>query len=47
MDHKAEKVLVVEPDDGLREQIVAAVREAGYEVSDDYREGMKTVLALD
>jgi DNA-binding response OmpR family regulator len=47
MDHKAEKVLVVEPDDGLREQIVAAVREAGYEVSDDYREGMKKVLALD
>ena len=47
MDHKAEKVLVVEPDDSLREHIVAALSEAGYQVSTDYREGMKAVLALD
>jgi DNA-binding response OmpR family regulator len=47
MDHKAEKVLVVEPVDSLREQIVAALSEAGYQVSTDYREGMKAVLALD
>ena len=47
MDHKAEKVLVVEPDDSLREHIVAALSEAGYQVSTDYRDGMKAVLALD
>jgi len=47
MDHKAEKVLVVEPDDSLREHIVAALSEAGYQVSTDYRDGMKVVLALD
>jgi len=47
MDHKAEKVLIVEPDDSLREQIVAALSEAGYQVSSDYREGMKAVLAFE
>jgi len=47
MDHKAEKVLIVEPEDSLREHIVAALSEAGYQVSTDYREGMKAVLALD
>jgi DNA-binding response OmpR family regulator len=47
MDQKAVKVLVVEPDDSLREHIVAALSEAGYEVSTDYRDGMKAVLALD
>lgn len=47
MDQKAEKVLVVEPVDSLREQIVAALSEAGYQVSTDYREGMKAVVALD
>jgi CheY-like chemotaxis protein len=30
---KAEKVLVVESDDGLREHIVAVLRDTGYEVS--------------
>jgi DNA-binding response OmpR family regulator/S1-C subfamily serine protease len=47
MAHKAEKVLIVEPEDSLREHIVAALSEAGYQVSTDYREGMKAVLALD
>jgi DNA-binding response OmpR family regulator/S1-C subfamily serine protease len=47
MDHKTEKVLVVEPDDGLRQHIVAALSEAGYQVSTDYREGMKAVLAFE
>jgi len=47
MDHKAEKVLVVEPDDSLREHIVAVLSEAGYQVSIDYRDGMKAVLAFD
>jgi CheY-like chemotaxis protein len=47
MNHKAGKLLVVEPHEALREQIVAALSEAGYEVSTDYREGMKAVLAFD
>src|SRR5713226_4676838 len=47
MDHKAEKVLIVEPEDSLREHIVAALSEAGYQVSTDYREGMKAVLAFE
>jgi DNA-binding response OmpR family regulator len=47
MDHKAEKVLVVEPDDSLREHIVAVLSEAGYQLSIDYRDGMKAVLAFD
>jgi S1-C subfamily serine protease/DNA-binding NarL/FixJ family response regulator len=49
MDHMnspAEKLLVVESDDALREQIVTALRSAGYQVSTDYREGMKSVLAF-
>jgi DNA-binding response OmpR family regulator/S1-C subfamily serine protease len=37
----------VEPDESLREQIVAALSEAGHEVSTDYREGMKSVVALE
>src|SRR5579864_1122488 len=47
MNHKAEKVLVVEPDNGLREDIVTALSEAGYKVSTDYREGMNSVLSFD
>src|SRR5262249_47589808 len=42
----SEKVLVVEPDDPLRRSIVAVLSNAGYEVSADYREGMKYVLAF-
>src|SRR5882762_10536002 len=47
MNQKAGKVLVVESDDALREHIVALLSDAGYEVSTDYREGMKAVLAFD
>jgi DNA-binding response OmpR family regulator len=47
MDYKAGKLLVVESDDALREHIVAVLSDAGYEVSTDYRDGMKTVLAFD
>ncbi len=47
MNHKAEKLLVAESNEALREQIVAALSEAGYEVSTDCREGMKAVLAFD
>jgi CheY-like chemotaxis protein len=38
---------VVESDDALREQIVALLSDAGYEVSTNHREGMKGVLAFD
>jgi DNA-binding response OmpR family regulator len=47
MTSKAGKLLVVESDDVLREQIVAVLSDAGYEVSADSREGMKGVLAFD
>src|SRR2546427_4284074 len=47
MSDKTAKLLVVESDDALREQIVAVLRGAGYEVSTDYREGMKAVFAFD
>ena len=40
----SERVLVVESDDALRGSIVGALSDAGYEVSTDYREGMKFVL---
>jgi serine protease Do len=40
----SEKVLVVEPDDALRSSVVAALRDAGYEVSTDYHDGMESVL---
>src|SRR5713226_10741141 len=46
MSDKAGKVLVVESDDSLRDHIVAVLSDAGYEVSADYREGMKAVLAF-
>ena len=47
MNSKAGKLLVVESDDALREQIVAVLNDAGYEVSTDYLEGIKAVLAFD
>jgi len=47
MESKTEKLLVVESDDALRDRIVAVLSDGGYEVSTDYREGMKAVLALD
>ena len=47
MNSKAPKLLVVESDDILREQIVAVLRDAGYAVSTDYEPGMKAVLAFD
>jgi len=47
MNSKAGKLLVVESDDALREQIVAVLRDAGYEVSTNYQQGMKAVLAFD
>jgi DNA-binding response OmpR family regulator len=47
MNPKAGKLLVAESDDALREQIVAVLRDAGYEVSTNYQQGMKAVLAFD
>src|SRR2546426_2716744 len=47
MSDKTAKLLVVESDDALRDQIVAVLSGAGYEVSTDYREGMKEVVAFD
>src|ERR1700730_793066 len=46
MNHKAGKLLVVESDDALRDHIVAVLSDAGYEVSTDYQEGMKAILAF-
>jgi serine protease Do len=46
MNDKARKVLVVETDDSLREQIVTVLSVAGYEVSTDCRGGMKAVVAF-
>src|SRR5229473_8037146 len=47
MKSKAEKLLVVESDDAVREHIVAVLSDAGYEVSTDYGEGMNAILAFD
>src|SRR6266481_2846272 len=47
MDNKAGKLLVVESDDNLRQHIVTVLTDAGFEVSTDYRGGMKAVLAFD
>src|SRR5882757_6565377 len=47
MNSKAGKLLVVESDDALGEQIAAVLRDAGYEISTDYQQGMKAVLAFD
>ncbi len=46
MNDKAGKVLVAESDDSLREHIVSVLSDAGYEVSTDYRGGMKAVVAF-
>jgi serine protease Do len=46
MNDKAGKLLVVESKDALRGQIVTVLSDAGYEVSTDYRDGMKAVLAF-
>jgi DNA-binding response OmpR family regulator/S1-C subfamily serine protease len=46
MNDQAGKLLVVESDDTLRALLITVLVSAGYEVSTDYREGMKTVLAF-
>jgi serine protease Do len=47
MSDQAGKVLVVEPDDSLREHLVEVLSDAGYQVSTDYEQGIKAVLAFD
>jgi DNA-binding response OmpR family regulator len=47
MNAEAGKLLVVESEAALREQVVALLRDAGYLVSDDYQGGMRAVLAFD
>ena len=47
MNAKAGKLLVVESETALREQVVAVLRDAGYLVSDDYKGGMRAVLTFD
>jgi DNA-binding response OmpR family regulator/S1-C subfamily serine protease len=42
-----EKVLVVESDNAIRINIATVLSDAGYEVSTDYREGMKSVLTFE
>ena len=46
MNQNAGKILVVESDDSLRQQIVAALSDVGYEVSTANQGGMKAVLAF-
>jgi DNA-binding response OmpR family regulator/S1-C subfamily serine protease len=46
MESKADKLMVVESDDALRNHIVGILSDAGYEVSTNYREGMNAVLAF-
>src|SRR6266478_9469865 len=46
MESKTEKLLVVESDDVLRERIVAVLSDAGYQVSSDYEEGIKSIFAF-
>jgi DNA-binding response OmpR family regulator len=46
MNGRAEKLLVVESDDVLREGVVSLLRDSGYEVSADFHGGMKAVLGF-
>lgn len=46
MNSQAGKLLVVESDDRLRDYIVTVLSDAGYEVSTDYEQGVKAVLAF-
>jgi DNA-binding response OmpR family regulator len=46
MTSKAEKLLVIESNDFLRDSIAETLKHAGYQVSTDHSEGMKSVLAF-
>jgi len=47
MGYTTGRLLVVEADEALRGHIAAVLRDAGYEVSADFRGGFKAVLAFD
>jgi DNA-binding response OmpR family regulator len=47
MNSKAAKLLVVESDLNLRDNIVKVVSDAGFEVSTDYHDGIKAIVAFD
>ena len=47
MSSKTGKLLVVESDDALSAQLGTVLSEAGYEVSTDYRLGMRSVLEFE
>lgn len=47
MNNKTDKLLVVESGEDLRERIVAALNDAGCQVSTDAHEGMKAVHAFE
>src|SRR5215469_12123038 len=47
MQSELEKLLVVESDDGLRAIVVEILKDAGYKVSTDCGEGMKSILEFD
>ena len=47
MNDQTGKLLVVESDDALRAILATVLNDAGYEVSMDYRGGMKAVLAFE
>src|ERR1700746_773160 len=46
MTSNAEKLLVIEPDDALRDSIAQTLKHGGYEVSTDYNEEINSVLAF-
>ena len=46
MKSKTEKLFVVESDQTFREDIAAVLRDAGYEVLTDHREGIQAILAF-
>jgi DNA-binding response OmpR family regulator/S1-C subfamily serine protease len=46
MQAEPQKLLVIESDDALRETIVTVLNDAGYEVSTDSHEGMKSIVAF-
>lgn len=46
MAASAEKLLIVESDDVLRDSIVRTLKQGGYEVSTDYSEGINSVLTF-
>src|ERR1700748_2048816 len=46
MNDQTGKLLVVESDEALKATLITALGDAGYEVSTDYRGGMKAVLSF-